>query len=702
MRRGTGRRSGYFLDFLPDRQTMAEALIPTSQYPYGTYPFQEFNRLQSIVFPEIESNANVIVSAPTSSGKTIAAEMFAGKTLHEGKKVIYTSPLKALVEEKCIDWKDPSHPWAAKNLFLMTGDYQVTPKREKELLQADIIISTYEMLSVRSRRSSLEKTQWILDTGLLIVDEAHFISSEGRGDHLESALIGFSRLNSSARIVFLSATMRNAKEIANWLEKLTGKPTSLLESTWRPCPLTIHFKPVKLSGYVEPWRVYAMTEDLKISALKHLIQEYPDDQWLVFVHSKATGKKAFEVLKTVGITNYHNADLQRDSRLDIERKFREGKIRYLIATSTLAYGVNLPARRVAILGVNRGISEVDSLDVVQECGRAGRPKYDTEGDAYVILELGKLTRWQELLQSGVDVKSNLHRNIGFHLISEIAEKRVSTPEAATSWSDRTLSSHQSLWRTQDISPLFERFTEERLIQKADWADTPTYEVTTLGRIAAHFYFDPFDVVAWKKNLATVRDKSLIMDDAALAWLLTTIPSNAKGYVPKDMQVLSNTYLAELRLKNLFPMGGAMGKGTMLFYHIRSQEQHTRPYYSVYADVLSNAERITTCLSLIDTMLFSNHKPGYWKQVKNRLRYGVGWQEAQLCFLKGIGKHSSQTLVEAGIVSVRGLLLKKSVAREVLPPRIYQLAVTHAERIFRGRTKKYVAQDSKRGIGAESR
>jgi replicative superfamily II helicase len=102
---------------------------------------------------------------------------------------------------------------------------------------------------------------------------------------------------------------------------------------------------------------------------------------LIFCHDKNTGRQVLGMLKHEGIESFfHNADLELKERLEIEGKFadRENGIRVLVSTSTLAWGRTLPARNVIIVGVHRGLNDIDQLDVIQMAGRAGRsypPKY---------------------------------------------------------------------------------------------------------------------------------------------------------------------------------------------------------------------------------------------------------------------------------------------------------------------------------------
>src|SRR3990172_9105724 len=335
-------------------------MIKTTEFKYGSYPFKYLNPVQSEVFPHIEKDCNVSIAAPTSSGKTIAAELIAAKSLCDGKRVAYLTPLKALTEEKCQDWSN-GHYFQNYSMIVLTGDYKLTEEREALLQKAKIIVSTYEMFAVRCRRFSIERSKYINEIGTLIIDEAHFIGSLGRGDHLENSLILFTRRNPTARIVFLSATMENYRQLAEWLTDLNKKPTEVVFSTYRPCKLNISYEPFVMPSYYKRYEYHAISERLILDRLLDIITRNPDDQWLIFAHSKAIQKKAYEWLdnRFDKITAIHNADLDKDSRATIETNFKDKKIQYLVATSTLAYGSVAYGTKISLS--NGDVKEVQDI-----------------------------------------------------------------------------------------------------------------------------------------------------------------------------------------------------------------------------------------------------------------------------------------------------------------------------------------------------
>ena len=174
-----------------------EPLLDTKLYKWNKYPFEKFNVIQSEVSEFTEGDNNVVIEAKTSTGKTIMGELFMWPILAGGKKVIYTSPLKALTREKWDSWTKKFGENGYK-IAMITGDYRLTDKRIRELNGADIILCTSEMLDHRTRNVASEKSEWLMKAGLLIVDEVQLIGMRDRGDKLEAGLMRFKSGRNSA------------------------------------------------------------------------------------------------------------------------------------------------------------------------------------------------------------------------------------------------------------------------------------------------------------------------------------------------------------------------------------------------------------------------------------------------------------------------------------------------------------------------
>ena len=205
-------------------------LVETKNFPsYANFNFEKFNPVQSRIFEIYNKDCNVIVAAQTSAGKTICSEMMMSESIRKkGGKAMYLAPLKALAKEKVDDWTDEKHHFSDLNLAICTGDYKLDEKRKSELENSNIILMTSEMLNSRCRNYKSENNNWLKELKILVIDESHLLTVAGRGDHLESGLMKFTKIAPDCKIVALSATMPNVSEISQWIESLNGKETYLI------------------------------------------------------------------------------------------------------------------------------------------------------------------------------------------------------------------------------------------------------------------------------------------------------------------------------------------------------------------------------------------------------------------------------------------------------------------------------------------
>src|SRR5208337_854238 len=165
--------------------------LPTAIFKPVKIKYPKFNPVQSTFLKVYSKDANTVIAAPTSSGKTVIAEMAFADAVLNGKKAIYLCPLKALAQEKIDDWSDPSHPFSKYKLSIATGDYCVSGQREKTLINAassDITMMTSELLDSLTRRTD-KVVDWFQKVGVLVVDEAHLLTMKKRGSALECGLM---------------------------------------------------------------------------------------------------------------------------------------------------------------------------------------------------------------------------------------------------------------------------------------------------------------------------------------------------------------------------------------------------------------------------------------------------------------------------------------------------------------------------------
>jgi len=312
---------------------------------------------QQDALPIAISGRNLVVSAPTASGKSLIAYLAIVRCCHEmGLKALYIVPLRALAREKYEDLK--SLEKIGLRVEISTGDLDGSDSWLKDY---DVIIATSEKCDSLLRHS----VGWIHDIGTIVADEVHLLGDGDRGPTLEVLLTKLRMVVPKAQIIALSATISNAREITDWIEG------ELVESSWRPVLLRY--------GVAKDWTITfddcevrriekrgGLAESLVMDSISH------GGQILVFVSSRRRAESLAEKLANIsGLSRevmglgenrfaskldnclrreiaFHHAGLTNEMRKAVENGFREGKIKAIVATPTLAAGVNLPARRVLI------------------------------------------------------------------------------------------------------------------------------------------------------------------------------------------------------------------------------------------------------------------------------------------------------------------------------------------------------------------
>ncbi len=364
-----------------DNEVKSEELLRAVEVdPKIPYPF--LNPIQTL-FYKLYKGGNALVSSPTSSGKSLIAYLFMKN--FEGR-VVYVAPTKALVKEKAVEFRT----YYGKSVEMRTGDSVLESYKE---VRARVVVSTYENLAYAFRNFA----RWLQEVEAVVIDEVHQISKRWVLEEIITAC-----KKRDLAMLCLSATLPGLEELSEWIDAKL-----VIKSAWRPVPL--HREVMNLTQF-KPIRKELEGEDLiagrLLTALFSLKQR--GEQVILFVPKKSLGWKMLELAKEekIGIMNqtlpfeveeerepeiaFHNADIPKEEREQIEKAFREGKLQTLIATQTLAYGVNLPADRVIILakffrkqGKLRSIP--DSLDILQMEGRAGRLGIREEGYSNLLV-----------------------------------------------------------------------------------------------------------------------------------------------------------------------------------------------------------------------------------------------------------------------------------------------------------------------------
>jgi len=653
------------LDIQESDGDVAVEFAPTNNFSLIEYPFEKFQPIQGALAQVIEErdfNKNIICAAPTGAGKTVLAEMGIAKAHEMGGKAIYLSPFKALTQEKYDEWREGI--FKDKKISIVTGDYTLTESRIEELRKADIILLTTEMLDSRTRRMKAEKNTWLYDVAVVVVDEMHIITMEQRGDKTEAGLMRFFGINHEAILVGISATMPNVDELGDWASVLTNRKTLVLKSNWRPVNLNIHAIPYAGRRY---WDQEASKMDLTLRT----IDEYPEDKFLVFVHSKKSGYALLRELRDRGITaDFHSADLELKKRLEIEKSFKDrgNGIRILVSTSTTAWGVNLPARRCIIFGVTRGLSPVDPMDIIQEIGRSGRPGLDPEGDAYILCPPDEMDYWGDIVNNCPPIRSQmLHEDVlGFHICAELGTRPMTTNQIKD-WYQRSLAKYQGMDLEDDfVEQILTELTRIGAIEfDPAWNN---YKLTGLGRVSAWLYYDPWTVADWYVNFRVYfeRENELgtLTKEEGMAICLANVPSYDMGYVLRDWE--SDISRLANKACRVFPKFRA-GCGVMMLAldAMLSDGEVPKDLNTFYRQISWDMSRIVQALKLIDSQHGLWGRQEWFEVLRLRVQYGVPEELVGLCKIKGIGGVRAKKLADSGIKSLDDFLQKPKVARNIL-------------------------------------
>lgn len=650
------------------------------------YSFTHFNPPQSEFCEILNDDCNIGVFWPTAAGKTVAMELANAKALSEGKACLNLFPLKALTEEKLMDWTDPSHTFSSNKIVPITGDYILTEKKKRELSEADIIVATSEMLDSKTRNYS--SNPWLKRIGLLVVDEAHLIGSEARGPRLESAILRFCEKNPRARIVLMSATVPNCLELCEWIENLTGKTTKMMESNYRPCLLHKQYNWFDDNGKSKIQH-YDQVERLRMVASLNLINENPEDQHLVFCGPKSWGYQFKDFLLKHGINSeFHNADLPKEKRREIENKFRNKEIHILVSTSTLSWGCNLPARRVILAHTNYGVTPMEVCDIEQAWGRSGRPKYDNEGNAYTLIPKSIFQKEKERIENGFQVTSHIYEipNLAFQTVSEVANGNIRTVDDFREWYRKTLSHLQGhRLSDEDCQNVFDLLENKKMIREQDDLKG-VYDPTHLGKISSSMYMNPLDVYDWFVNFSTVEEINLY----------EKVPTLYNRRVDKQVSMaLAGCYefrknrqycsRSEKNTKNVKLMEELTGKkadgvlkAAACYYAMANGHKIDPPLEGLAYGLKVDLKRILATMKMVHGRvgkhmdMFTGYKfdEKEWDVLYLRIIYGISVDLINLVTIPGIGREFARKLYDKSIKNVSDFVSKKETAITVLGEKRY--------------------------------
>ena len=477
---------------------------------------------QAEAMPSILEGNNTMVCIPTASGKSLVAFMGIVNQLmvrDVGSRAIYIVPLKALASEKLEELKEIGAALGLK-IGLGIGD---APSEARQIDDCDILVCTSEKLDSLMR----SKSEVLRRVSVVVADEFHLLNDNHRGPTMEINLARVRHLLPDAQIITLSATVGNSQDLADWLD------SKLVVSQWRPVsleystlaeldlePRAIQQSELSTSSNLGPPRTLEGPKShVAWAALSDVYDQ--GGQLLVFVASrrsaqseaKKLGKRMQKYLEKTnpeiipslrelsekisrnsnssmgdtlaecvkGGVAFHHAGLVHSQRTEIEKAFKERLLSCLCATPTLAAGVNLPARRVLVRDLKRyedGMSRLlPVMEVRQMLGRAGRPRYDPIGEAWLACKGGDPRQVADEIADRYvhgpveDITSKLAAEpaMRFHLLSSIATGGLNTRKQIGEFFSSTYLGHSQTnsYLQETIDSMLAWLVEKRFVRRTN-------------------------------------------------------------------------------------------------------------------------------------------------------------------------------------------------------------------------------------------
>ena len=648
---------------------------------------------QAIALPAALDGENLILAIPTASGKSLVAYLSILKSVLSGGKALYIVPLRALASEKFNDLKQFESLGLKVELSMGNLD-----SPDPKLNDFDIIIATSEKTDSLLRHRSF----WLKNITVIVADEIHLINDSSRGPTLELILARFKLLNPTAQIIALSATIQNSIELATWLN------AKHIQSDWRPVKL---FEGVFYNNQIKfldnSIRKIPKVTDEITSLVLDSIKE--GAQVLIFVNTRrstealarrlakpierllstddqkslktkatdfisshtevTTLAKEISSLISSGVA-FHHAGLSDSQRKSIESNFKNGLIKCIIATPTLAAGINLPARRVIVRDVTRfdvelGITApIPILEIKQMMGRAGRPKYDTIGEAVLIAknsEMADELREEYLLKDTEPIYSKLgmERALRTHILAAIASEFVSNESELEDYLSKTFYALQSesYMLSNQIEKVLNFLKEHELIKIIPGTDR--FTSTEFGKRTSDLYIDPESAVLLRRALE--RADNIKIPSFAYLHTICSTPDMLTFYLRRNDYEWVEAKVTEIGdnfIHKWFetPIGyddflSQVKTACMLEDWIseRSEEYISTKYNIGPGDIRNKVETGKWLMYSMHELarLFKSDYQSVLNKLSLRIKYGVDEELLSLVTLRGIGRVRARTLFKHG-------------------------------------------------------
>ena len=390
------------------------------------FPF-ELDEFQKKACEYIDDGKSVVVCAPTGAGKTVIAQHAIHRALEQGKRIFYTTPLKALSNQKYYDFGEK---YGVDKVGLLTGDTSINRNAQIVVMTTEVFRNMLYGTNFGAVADNMKEVQYV------VLDEVHYMNDEQRGTVWEESII-YCPVN--VQIIALSATVANADELTDWINSVHSR-TELVDTDFRPVPLKFYYfdssQPTKLLPLLTPSgqlnkkikpekRLYGKKFQNKRSFVKDIVRNLKENDMLPAIYFTFSRKKCDEQMEKCaslelitrgeqaqikqfvdeyiaenphlynnkhleylynGVASHHAGLLPAWKNL-VEKLFQKGLIKVVFATETLAAGINMPARSTVISSTSKrtdsGHRMLTASEFLQMSGRAGRRGMDEVG--YVVI-----------------------------------------------------------------------------------------------------------------------------------------------------------------------------------------------------------------------------------------------------------------------------------------------------------------------------
>ncbi|XP_078443956.1 DExH-box ATP-dependent RNA helicase DExH12-like [Wolffia australiana] len=543
---------------LLDLQPLPVTALRNPAYEALYEEFKHFNPIQTQVFTVLyNSDDNVLVAAPTGSGKTICAEFAVLRNHHkagEAMRVVYVAPLEALAKERLRDWQQKFGQALGLRVAELTGESATDLKL---LDRSQIVITTPDKWDALSRR--WKKLKAVQQVSLYIVDELHLIGGQG-GPVLEVIVSRMRRVSShlgggQVRVVALSASLANAKDLGDWIGA-TSHGLFNFPPGVRPVPLEIHIQGIDIANFEA--RMQAMTKPVFAAIVQHARNGKPA---LVFVptrkHARLTAidlvtyaaaasdggasgastflRRPLEELEPFlagvkdsalsatlrhGVAYLHEGLAEMDQEV-VRELFQAGWVQVCVASGSLCWGTPLSAHLVVVMGTQyydghkNAHADYPVSDLLQMMGRASRPLVDATGKCIILCHAPRKEYYKKFLHEAFPVESHLHHYLHDHLNAEVVVEEVLTKQDAVdyiTWTFmyRRLTKNPNYYNLQGVShrhlsdhlsELVETTLADLEASKCVAVEEDMYlSARNLGMIASYYYISYTTIERFSSSL----------------------------------------------------------------------------------------------------------------------------------------------------------------------------------------------------------